>query len=126
MTEHLKENLTSEQCIVCYTDTTNRTICCSAAICTECYLEWLKIKRQCMHCKQDQCDFNIWFEQYRVEPEFDPLDILHELTQDTENSTSFSLEDMLNFIFPLRVQVPYFKWKNPVLLGTPLPCPNFA
>ena len=74
-----------ELCIVCYEETNNRVSCCDAAICKICYLKWLEQKRQCMHCKEDQCNFETWMDKYRVEPDFDPQEYLHTLLAHDEN-----------------------------------------
>jgi hypothetical protein len=99
---------TPAMCIACFENTLNRVECCTAGICKECYYEWLKTKRQCMHCKADQCDFNTWVNEYRVEPEFDPQEYLHNLLQEDDvvygtnpmftNNTEFSVQDLLNVI----------------------------
>lgn len=63
-----------DTCLSCFEETKNRVTCCKATICNNCYFEWLKHKRQCMHCKTDQCDFDTWMEKYRVEQEPEPED----------------------------------------------------
>lgn len=84
-------------CIVCLEPTSTRANCCRAAICKDCYLRWLSIKRQCMHCKTDQCDFEEWVERYRVDTgdlpdnflqthQFDnPFDFLNVISQTVHN-----------------------------------------
>ncbi|KKM26279.1 hypothetical protein LCGC14_1586320 [marine sediment metagenome] len=96
---------TSQTCIVCFEETTNVTMCCQAPICKDCYLEWLKHKRQCMHCKEDQCDFDTWVNEYRVEPDFDPHEYLHQLLQEGGldhpmfvQDAGFGLQALLNVI----------------------------
>ena len=95
-------------CIACFENTLNRVSCCGAEICKGCYYEWLKTKRQCMHCKADQCDFNTWVNEYRVEPEFDPQEYLHDLLQEDNvvsgtnpmftHVSGFGIHDLLNVI----------------------------
>jgi hypothetical protein len=65
--DFLKTVLLSEKCLVCFEDTLDRVKCCTAAVCEKCYFKWLAQKRQCMHCKADQCDFDTWVSNYRVE-----------------------------------------------------------
>ena len=67
----------SEPCLACYEDTIDSTKCCKAAVCQSCYTEWLKTKRQCMHCKEDQCEFEVWVEHFRIEEDFNPHEHLH-------------------------------------------------
>ncbi len=94
-----------QSCMVCYHETYCITTCCHAPICKSCYLEWLKRKRQCMHCKDDQCDFETWMEKYRVEEEFDPLEYLHNLVNDADDedipaagAPAFTINDLYNVI----------------------------
>lgn len=78
MEEKLLTQDSIENCIACFEGTNTRAFCCKAPICKKCYLEWLKTRRQCMHCKLDQCEFNEWVEKYRQETN-DDLDIEQEL-----------------------------------------------
>lgn len=91
-----------QPCLVCYKDTTSVVTCCQAVICKSCYLEWLKYKRQCMHCKADQCEFQKWFDNYRVEEDFDPQEYLHNLlvTDNEEHSgeSGFTITDLFSVI----------------------------
>jgi len=89
----------TDTCIACFEDTTNHVECCNAPICEDCYYTWLKTKRQCMHCKEDQCDFDLWVNEYREEPDFDPQEYLHELIQqDAEQIPAFGIQNLLNAI----------------------------
>ena len=93
-----------QDCIVCCEPTLNIVKCCRAPICKVCYIEWLKQKRQCLHCKADQCTFQIWIDNYHTEPLFNPQEYLHDLINDMHNSPetqtvpNFTVEDLLNFI----------------------------
>jgi len=60
-------NVTAEtqNCIACVLPCNTVTKCCRASICEECCLEWLRRKRECMHCKQDQLNFDDWVAHYR-------------------------------------------------------------
>ena len=88
---------TSVSCIACFEDTLNRVSCCNAGVCEICYYEWLKNKRQCMHCKEDQCDFDIWVNKYRVEPEFNPQEYFHQFIQNNSIG-NFNLDNMIDTI----------------------------
>ena len=73
----LDENLIygdKEACLSCFEETETQVACCKVSICKDCYYKWLQNKRQCMHCKVDQCDFETWVKDYRVEPEINPED----------------------------------------------------
>lgn len=91
-------------CIACCEETINVTKCCRAPVCKVCYIEWLKQKRQCMHCKADQCSFRTWMDNYRVEPDFDPQEYLHELMEEMQHPSgnphlpNFTIADLLGFI----------------------------
>jgi len=90
-------------CIACCKDTINITTCCHAPVCKSCYLEWLKHKRQCMHCKVDQCAFQGWVNNYRVEPEFNPHEYIHDLLHETPDiadayNIGFTITDLFNVI----------------------------
>lgn len=63
----LSESDTLYNCLACQDQTKKRSLCCNQAICTDCYFEWLKYKRECMHCKKDQTDFDDWVNNYRDE-----------------------------------------------------------
>ena len=67
MPEKLHETDISGDCIACYEETKWKVECCKASICEDCYLKWLETKRQCMHCREDQCEFERWVEKYRKE-----------------------------------------------------------
>ena len=82
-----------EKCIACFEDTLDRTKCCRVAVCKECHDEWLTIKRQCMHCKADQCDFDTWINEHRVEQAFEPQEYLHSLVQN-EYTPEFGIQDI--------------------------------
>ena len=88
----------NDTCIACYEQTHKRVSCCNAPICKECYLEWLKVKRQCMHCYADQCEFDDWVNNYRVEPQLNlvELNALFQIPGDL--GTGFNLDTMLNTI----------------------------
>jgi hypothetical protein len=89
----LTESSENGVCIACFDETHCIVDCCRAPICRTCYLEWLKRKRQCMHCKADQCSFQEWIDHYRTEEEFNPHQYLHQLlqTENTELVESFEL-----------------------------------
>lgn len=65
MEDKLVSGQEADNCIACFESTVTRAFCCKAPLCKGCYLEWLKTKRQCMHCKADQCEFEEWFSKYR-------------------------------------------------------------
>jgi hypothetical protein len=91
----------SNDCIACCDETINITKCCRAPICKKCYLKWLTQKRQCMHCKADQCSFKTWFNNYRIEPDFDPQEYLHNLISnppENQASPDFTISNFLNII----------------------------
>jgi hypothetical protein len=56
-----------EDCIACCEISLTVSKCCKAPICSKCYLKWLESKRQCMHCKADQCSFEQWVAHFRVD-----------------------------------------------------------
>lgn len=57
-------NNPENNCCVCCKSTKYITKCCRLNICEICYFDWLKTSRECMHCKQDQLEFNEWYENY--------------------------------------------------------------
>ena len=65
--EHKLLNVDPQNCMACFESTSTAAFCCKAPICKDCYLEWLKKRRQCMHCKADQCPFEEWVTEYRTE-----------------------------------------------------------
>lgn len=56
-------------CIVCCSSTDTSSKCCNLTICKNCYIEWLKTSRECMHCHKDQMEFNEWVENHREDTE---------------------------------------------------------
>lgn len=82
----------TETCIACYEETECRAKCCKAAICTDCYNEWLKAKRQCMHCKADQCDFDRWVNEFRIDND-NIADIMSNIFANPEEVEVFTYTD---------------------------------
>jgi len=67
MDNFLKDSEIFDNCLVCSESSKKRSVCCNQTICGDCYFEWLKYKRECMHCKKDQTTFEDWVENYRDE-----------------------------------------------------------
>ena len=95
----------TQQCLACFEDTDCVTACCQAPICKDCHNKWLKQKRQCMHCKEDQCDFDTWFNEYRIEPDFDPQEYLHNLLQEGTLTNNPMFPDVQQFGVQALLQV---------------------
>jgi hypothetical protein len=73
--EQYLQNNPLQDCIVCGSDTLFISKCCSIAVCCNCYTEWLKTSRECMHCHKDQMDFQEWVTNFRVQ-EDPPVEII--------------------------------------------------
>jgi hypothetical protein len=107
---------TDSNCIVCYETSKTLAKCCKAPICNECYLKWLETKRQCMHCKADQCTFDQWITFYRVDTEDNYSTILdlyideymnmlierYGISQQNNNS---QIQEILNIINNLNIPI---------------------
>lgn len=68
--ERLVLNVHGEEdacCCVCTEPTIKTTDCCRAPVCRTCYERWLQERRQCFHCRRDQCGFETWMNHFRKE-----------------------------------------------------------
>lgn len=63
----LSETFELKNCGCCSSKTSTKVNCCEQYLCKICYEEWLKRKRQCMFCREDQMSFDSWVENWRVE-----------------------------------------------------------
>ncbi len=72
MEEFLITDNKVDSCLSCTNQTNFISKCCKKPICAGCFCKWLETKRQCMHCRADQMEEDIWIEKYRKEdPEHD-------------------------------------------------------
>jgi len=104
MDNFLKDSDTFDNCIVCGEQSKKRSLCCNQTICGDCYFEWLKYKRECMHCKKDQTTFEDWVENYRDESVRNNGNNLEEnllnltFSINTVNANNINIEDTIQSI----------------------------
>jgi hypothetical protein len=65
-----------DDCTVCLESTGLSSNCCRLSICGNCYIEWLKSSRECMHCRKDQMDFNTWVDNYKIDNSPPPVSLI--------------------------------------------------